>query len=271
MANTGSGAIVLAGGGKMGSALLTGWLKSGVKAAQVYVVEPEENAAQRLTALGVTVAAQASELPEAAETIMFAVKPQIMNDVVPDYRRLAGAETVFLSIAAGCKIALFESHLGAVPVVRAMPNTPAAIGLGMTVACANQETSDSQKARCQHLLEAVGEVAWAADEALMDPVTAVSGSGPAYVFLLIETLADAGVEAGLAPDLAMRLARATVRGAGELASHSEDAPDQLRVNVTSPGGTTAAALDILMSDDGLAPLMKRAVLAATERSKALAG
>ena len=176
MTNTGSGAIVLAGGGKMGSALLTGWLKSGVKAAQVYVVEPEENAAQRLTALGVTVAAQASELPEAAETIIFAVKPQIMNDVVPDYRRLAGAETVFLSIAAGCKIALFESHLGAVPVVRAMPNTPAAIGLGMTVACANQETSDSQKARCQHLLEAVGEVAWAADEALMDPVTAVSGT-----------------------------------------------------------------------------------------------
>jgi len=271
MANTRSGGLILAGGGKMGSVLLTGWLKSGVKAAEVHVVEPDGEAAGRLAALGVNVATEASELPQAAETVIFAVKPQIMNEVVPHYKRLASAETVFLSIAAGCKIALFESHLGAVPVVRAMPNTPAAIGLGMTVACANPKTSEGQKARCQGLLEAVGEVAWAAEESLMDPVTAVSGSGPAYVFLLIETLAAAGVEAGLAPDLAMRLARATVRGAGELASRSDDGPDQLRVNVTSPGGTTAAALDVLMGDDGLRPLMKRAVLAATERSKALAG
>ncbi len=271
MAVTQSGGIVLAGGGKMGSALLTGWLESGVDAAEVHVVEPEAGAAQRLAGLGVTVVATAVELPGTAETVIFAVKPQIMNAVVPDYKRLATDETVFLSIAAGCTIALFETHLGAVPVVRAMPNTPAAIGLGMTVACANARTSDGQKARCQQLLEAVGEVAWVSEEGLMDPVTAVSGSGPAYVFLLIETLAAAGVEAGLGADLAMRLARATVRGAGELASRSQDAPDQLRVNVTSPGGTTAAALDVLMAEDGLGRLMKRAVLAATDRSKALAG
>ena len=271
MAVTLSGGIVLAGGGKMGSALLTGWLESGVNASEIHVVEPESGAAKRLAALGVTVVAAAADLSGEAETVIFAVKPQIMNDVVPDYKRLASDETVFLSIAAGCRISLFETHLGAVPVVRAMPNTPAAIGLGMTVACANGQTNDRQKARCQNLLEAVGEVAWVTKEDLMDPVTAVSGSGPAYVFLLIETLAAAGVEAGLSADLAMRLARATVRGAGELASRSEDAPGQLRVNVTSPGGTTAAALDVLMAEDGLDGLMKRAVLAATARSKALAG
>ena len=271
MTATQSGGIVLAGGGKMGGALLTGWLKSGVHASNIHVVEPEASTAKSLVSLGVTVVAATAELPGAAETVVFAVKPQIMHDVVPDYKRLASAETVFLSIAAGCTIALFETHLGAVPVVRAMPNTPAAIGLGMTVACANAQTSNGQKARCQNLLKAVGEVAWVSEESLMDPVTAVSGSGPAYVFLLIETLAAAGVEAGLSADLAMRLARATVRGAGELASRSEDAPGQLRVNVTSPGGTTAAALDVLMAGDGLDRLMKRAVLAATARSKALAG
>lgn len=271
MANTRSGGIILAGGGKMGSALLTGWLKSGVKAAEVHVVEPDGEAAGRLAALGVNVATEASELPQAAETVIFAVKPQIMNEVVPHYKRLAGAETVFLSIAAGCKIALFESHLGAVPVVRAMPNTPAAIGLGMTVACANKYVSAAQKARCQSLLEAVGEVAWVSDEAHMDAVTAVSGSGPAYVFLLIEALAAAGADAGLAPDLAMRMAQTTVRGAGELAHRSEDSPRQLRINVTSPGGTTAAALEVLMAEDGLGRLMRRAVDAATRRSKALAG
>lgn len=266
-----SGAIVLAGGGKMGSALLAGWLESGIEAADIHVIEPDANAAKRLAALGVNVAPTAAGLPTGSKTVIFAVKPQIMNEVVPQYVSLASGDTPFLSIAAGCKISLFESHLGAVPVVRAMPNTPASIGLGMTVACANRQTSEAQRALCQRLLEAIGEVAWVEDEALMDAVTAVSGSGPAYVFLLIEKLAAAGVEAGLAPDLAMRLARATVRGAGELASRSDQAPDQLRVNVTSPGGTTAAALDVLMAEDGLGALMKRAVMAATERSKALAG
>ena len=265
------GGIVLAGGGKMGGALLSGWLDSGVPPGDVYVVEPEPDIAKRLAALGVNVGADTSGLPDKAAIVIFAVKPQMMDAVVPHYRSLAGADTVFLSIAAGCTIKQFESHLGAHPVVRSMPNTPAAIGLGMTVACANGHVSEAQKAQCQMLLEAVGEVAWVADEGQMDPVTAVSGSGPAYVFLLIESLAAAGVEAGLAPDLAMRLARATVRGAGELASRAQDAPSQLRVNVTSPGGTTAAALDVLMAEDGLGSLMRRAVAAATRRSKELAG
>jgi pyrroline-5-carboxylate reductase len=271
MADAHSGVIVLAGGGKMGGALLAGWLESGVKAADIHVVEPDAGAAGRLAGLGVNVAAAAAALPERAEIVIFAVTPQIRHDVVPQYSSLAAGDTPFLSIAAGCKISLFESHLGAVPVVRSMPNTPAAIGLGMTVAVANRQTSEAQRALCQRLLEAVGEVAWVEDEGLMDAVTAVSGSGPAYVFLLIEKLAAAGVEAGLPADLAMRLAGATVRGAGELASRSDEGPEQLRVNVTSPGGTTAAALDVLMAEDGLGALMTRAVLAATERSKALAG
>ena len=265
------GTIALAGGGKMGAAMLAGWLESGINPADVYVIEPDSKVAKRLAGFGVHVFAAPDALPARAETIIFAVKPQIMNDVVHHYRTLAGDETVFLSIAAGCKISLFERHLGNVPVVRAMPNTPAAVGVGMTVACANDLTGRGQKARCQQLLEAVGEVDWVADEALMDPVTAVSGSGPAYVFLLMEALAAAGEEAGLAPALALRLARATVRGAGELARCSEHGPDQLRINVTSPGGTTAAALEVLMADDGLACLMKRAVLAASERSRELAG
>ncbi len=255
----------------MGSALLAGWLESGAPADDIYVVEPDSNAGKRLAALGVNVGADTANLPKSAAIVIFAVKPQVMGAVVPHYASLAGADTVFLSIAAGCTIKLFESHLGARPVVRSMPNTPAAIGLGMTVACANGHVSEAQKAQCQMLLEAVGEVAWVSDEAEMDPITAVSGSGPAYVFLLIESLAAAGVEEGLAPDLAMRLARATVRGAGELASRSQDAPSQLRVNVTSPGGTTAAALDVLMAEEGLGHLLQRAVAAATRRSKELAG
>ncbi len=266
-----AGAIVLAGGGKMGGAMLAGWLENGIEPADVHVIEPEPAAAKRVAGFGVNILAAPDVLPAAAEIIIFAVKPQIMHEVVRHYRVLADDKTVFLSIAAGCKISLFERYLGNVAVVRAMPNTPAAIGLGMTVACANDVTDKGQKALCQQLLEAVGEVNWIADEALMDPVTAVSGSGPAYVFLLIEALAAAGEEAGLAPALALRLARETVRGAGELASRSEHAPDQLRVNVTSPGGTTAAALEVLMSEDGLVRLMKRAVLAASTRSKELAG
>lgn len=266
-----AGAIVLVGGGKMGSAMLAGWLKSGVDPTNIHVIEPLPEAAERLAGLGVHILVAPDELPSTAETVVFAVKPQVIKAVVPHYRGLADGETVFLSIAAGCTISLFEEHLGKVPVVRAMPNTPAAIGLGMTVACANSATDEGQKAHCQQLLEAVGEVDWVAEESLIDPVTAVSGSGPAYVFLLIEVLAAAGEEAGLSPALALRLARATVRGAGELASRSEDGPDQLRADVTSPGGTTASALEVLMAEDGLGPLMKRAVLAASARSKELAG
>jgi pyrroline-5-carboxylate reductase len=195
-----------------------------------------------------------------------------MEEIVPDYARFVRPGTVFLSIAAGRPIAFFEQHLGAdAVIVRSMPNTPAAVGRGITVLCGNAHVTDDQRAVCQTLLEAVGEVAWVEDEKLLDPVTAVSGSGPAYVFLLMETLAQAGVAAGLEPALAEKLARATVIGSGELAHLSSDPAAILRKNVTSPGGTTAAALDVLMADNGLQALMTRAVDAATRRSRELAG
>jgi pyrroline-5-carboxylate reductase len=195
-----------------------------------------------------------------------------MDGVMPHYARFAGPATVFLSVAAGKTLAVFETYLGSeAVVVRAMPNTPAAIGRGMIVGCPNERVSDGQKALCDSLMAAVGEVAWIDDEALMDAVTGVSGSGPAYVFLLIECLAQAGRAAGLPGDLADRLALVTVSGAGELARQSAESPTVLRENVTSPNGTTQAALEVLMAEDGLAPLMTKAVAAATQRSRELAG
>ncbi len=264
--------LLLAGCGKMGGALLQGWLATNA-AVRVVVVEPGT--------LGVGMGnervlhcAGADALPSrlVPHVVVFAVKPQVLGGVVPDYRRFVGPETVFLSIAAGKPIAWFEEKLApAAAVVRAMPNLPAAVGRGVTVACANQAVTEEQRNRCEMLLRGVGDVAWIEDEALIDPVTAVSGSGPAYVFLLIEALARAGVAAGLPEDLAMRLARATVSGAGELTYRSIEPAAQLRQNVTSPGGTTAAALNVLMADNGLQPLFDRAVKAATVRARELAG
>lgn len=264
--------LLLVGGGKMGAALLTGWLEGGLAVANVAVVEPDAANAAKLGAKGIIVAGDLSGLPGdfVPHIIVFAVKPQVMNAVAPLYKDLAAGGAVVLSIAAGVPIARFESHLGAVPVVRSMPNTPAAIGRGMTVACANKLVTDTQKAACGRLLEAVGEVAWIDDEAHMDAVTAVSGSGPAYVFLMIECLAAAGEAAGLERALATQLAGATVGGAGELALQASEDPAQLRINVTSPAGTTEAALKVLMADDGLAQLMSRAVEAAANRSRELA-
>lgn len=265
--------LLLVGCGKMGSALLAGWLDRGLPPTHVTVVEPNAELAQILSEThGVAVAADAADLPAEAkpDVVMLAVKPQVMAAVVPAYRRFSGA--VFLSIAAGRPLSSFESILGPdTAIVRAMPNTPAAVRRGITVCCPNGPVTAAQKTLCQDLLEAVGDVAWIADEALMDPVTAVSGSGPAYVFLLAEALADAGRKAGLPADLAKRLARATVAGAGELLHHSTEPAGQLRQNVTSPGGTTAAALDVLMADDGLQPLLDAAIAAATQRSRDLAG
>jgi len=278
-----TGPIVLIGCGKMGGALLEGWIggKAGEdQPAEIYVIEPHTPTAEALRAgpagkfPGLQVYEQADQIDESVspEVVVFAVKPQSLADTIGNYQRFAGPGTVFLSIAAGKQIAFFEDGLGeGGAIVRAMPNTPAAIGRGITVACANSNVAANQKQICQSLLEAVGEVAWVNDEDLMDPVTAVSGSGPAYVFLMIESLAAAGVEAGLDEDLAMRLARATVSGAGELARQAGQAPAQLRKNVTSPGGTTEAALGVLMAGDGLQPLMNRAVEAATVRSRELAG
>jgi pyrroline-5-carboxylate reductase len=204
------------------------------------------------------------------DAVVFAVKPQIADEVVPNYRRWAGSGTLFVSIVAGKTLTGLARQLGRAAIVRTMPNTPAAIGRGITVACASSLVTIGQRQLCDRLLAAIGESAWVEDEALIDAVTAVSGSGPAYVFLLIEALAEAGRAEGLPADLALRLARATVAGSGELARISTESPAQLRENVTSPGGTTRAALDVLMAADGLAPLIRRAVAAAAARSRELA-
>ena len=253
----------------MGGALLGGWLTRGIAASRVHVVEPA-GVAQKEVKTVKAVGDLPSELKP--DIVVFAVKPQALDEVAPAYRRFAEAGAVALSIAAGQTIAVFERHLGvAAAIVRTMPNTPAAVGRGITVACPNRHVTSAQRTLCQSLLEAVGEVAWVEDEALLDPVTAVSGSGPAYVFLLIAALAEAGIASGLPAELAQRLARATVIGSGELARQSPEDAAELRKNVTSPGGTTAAALEVLMGEGGLTDLMKRAVGAATRRSRELAG
>lgn len=266
--------LLLVGCGKMGGALLEGWLARGVEPANIVVVEPNAETAGPTAGYGVTVAPSGDDLPDDARpaVVVFAVKPQMMDGVVPAYARFAAGGTVFLSIAAGKTIGYFERHLGAgAAIVRAMPNTPAAVRRGMTVACANRPVTDAQRRLCDDLLGAVGEVAWIGDEALLDAVTALSGGGPAYVFLLAEGLAQAGVDAGLPADLAERLARVTVAGSGELLHRSPEPPAVLRRNVTSPGGTTAEALKVLMGPDGWQPLLSRAIAAAARRSRELAG
>jgi pyrroline-5-carboxylate reductase len=265
-------ALLLVGCGKMGGAMLAGWLDRGVT-DRVAVVEPMVASAAAFTNRpGVTVAADLASLGGfKSDVVVFATKPQGMDALVPAYRRFAGEGTLFISIAAGKTLGFFEQHLGAVAAIRAMPNTPAQIGRGITVACPNRHVDASQRTLAEALLAAVGEVGWVDDEALIDAVTAVSGSGPAYVFLLAECLAEAGKAAGLPADLATRLARATVSGAGELLHRSSESAATLRQNVTSPGGTTQAALTVLMADDGLRPLLIKAVAAAARRSRELAG
>ncbi|MFM2041645.1 MAG: pyrroline-5-carboxylate reductase [Pseudomonadota bacterium] len=262
--------VVLVGCGKMGGAMLAGWQAARV-ASRMVVVDPYATPASLPD--GVEVLATAADLPAdlRPQAVVLAVKPQMMDQALPDYRRFADM-AVFLSVAAGKPIAYFQRHLGeGAAVVRAMPNTPAAIGRGISVAVASAAADTCQKNLCHKLLEAAGEVAWTADEGQIDAVTAVSGSGPAYVFLMVEAMAKAGMAAGLPEDLALRLARATVAGSGELLHRSPEPADQLRRNVTSPNGTTQAALDVLMAEDGLEPLMRRAVLAAQHRSRELAG
>ena len=263
--------LFLVGCGKMGTALLSGWLEGGV-ARRFHVVEPAGLPA-RLAAC-----AEISWHPSAAtlaadlgpDAVVFAVKPQIIDEVLPHYRRWAQGETLFLSIVAGKTIAGFERHLGAAAIVRSMPNMAAAIGRAITVACANSRVSEAQRRLCDRLLAGIGESAWVEEEALLDAVTALSGSGPAYVFLLIEALARAGEKEGLSPDLALRLAKVTVAGAGELARLAQEPPAELRQSVTSRGGTTEAALAVLMGEGGLSDLLERAVAAAARRSRELA-
>ncbi len=274
MAEKIDGTLLLVGCGKMGSALLEGWLAEGVAAENVLVVEPALDPTRTAQVPGVTVVAAPDEIPSAfrPSVVIFAVKPQSMAEVVPHYLGFKAPGTFFLSIAAGTRIDYFESVLGSdAAIVRVMPNTPAAVGRGMSVLTANANTDAAQRGLAARLLAAAGATAWLDDEGLMDAVTAVSGSGPAYVFLLIECLAEAGVAVGLPAELAAELALQTVAGSGELARQAEEAPGQLRVNVTSPGGTTAAALEVLMAEDGLAPLMRRAVEAATRRGQELGG
>lgn len=267
------GPVVLAGAGKMGAALLQGWLNSGLLPSSVIIQEPQlfGDALELVRRHGIRAVATIEQLDRAPSVIIAAVKPQVMDHVFPPLAKRAGADTVVLSIAAGRSIASFEKYLAPnAAVVRAMPNTPAAIGRGITGAVANRHVSAEQKARCEQLLRAVGDVVWVDDEQLIDAVTAVSGSGPAYVFLLAECLAEAGRAAGLDAATAAKLARATVSGAGELLNQSASDPATLRQNVTSPGGTTAAALAVLMRDtDGLQRLMTEAVAAAKKRGREL--
>jgi pyrroline-5-carboxylate reductase len=264
-----AGTIVLAGAGKMGGALLTGWLAQGLDGCNVAVLEPhpsDEIAA--LTARGVRFNPPAQDLGTVA-ALVIAVKPQMFREAAAQLKAFVSPATLVVSIMAGINVsALTEACGGA--AVRAMPNTPAAIGRGITVAVAAADVSSAQRAIADALLRATGAVEWVTDERLIDAVTAVSGSGPAYVFLLAEELARAGVEAGLPEQLAIKLARATVAGSGELLHRSDLDAATLRKNVTSPGGTTAAALDVLMADDGLRPLLIRAVAAAKKRSEELA-
>ncbi len=268
------GRLLLVGCGKMGGALLAGWIDRGIDAASIKVIEPNQVSASTIRdQYGIEVFGGPDELPKgfSPAVTVFAVKPQDLDKVAPAYRGGAGADTVFLTIAAGRTLGSLAQGLGEdAAVVRAMPNLPAAVRRGITVLVANRYVTIEQRSRCQDLLDAVGEVAWVDDEGLLDAVTALSGSGPAYVFLMIECLAQAGVAAGLSAELAMELARATVIGAAELTRQSSEDAETLRQNVTSPGGTTAAALEVLIGPQGLGPLMTKAVAAATRRSRELA-
>jgi pyrroline-5-carboxylate reductase len=266
-----SGHLVLVGAGKMGSALLEGWLRFGLDPKHVAVLEPQPSPQiSTLESRGLRLNPPLRALTEVAAVVV-AVKPQTAAEAVPQLKPLIGASTVVVSIMAGRTLQFIAGALNApCALVRAMPNTPAAIGRGITVAVP-RDVNPAQRELAHRLLSATGTVEWTDDEALMDAVTAVSGSGPAYVFLLAEALAEAGVAAGLPPSLAEKLARETVAGSGELLHRSALDAAVLRQNVTSPGGTTAAALDVLMGKDGLAQLMRNAVAAATRRSRELAG
>lgn len=257
-----TGSLVLLGCGKMGSAMLAGWLAKGLRPDRVVVIDP---AAGHLPA-GVRV--NPTTLPEDVAVVVLAVKPQMMEAALPQV--VGCRKALFISIAAGKPIAWFAARLGpGARIIRSMPNTPAAVGKGVTAMVGGPGIGEADLALAADLLGAVGQVVTLSDEAQMDAVTALSGSGPAYVFHLIEAMAEAGTKAGLPADLAMILARQTVIGAGALAEGSTESAAQLRINVTSPGGTTAAALSVLMAE--LPALMTRTIAAAQHRSRELAG
>lgn len=267
-----SGTLLLVGAGKMGGAMLEGWLKSGVRPEQVVALDPAPptEILALLQKHGIRHNPVVATIKD-AEVVLVAVKPQIMEDVLPGVASLKASRPLIVSVAAGKTIASFARHFGTdAAIIRTIPNTPAAVGRGITAMAANENVSAGQIALARELLSAIGEVVTVDDEALIDAVTAVSGSGPAYVFYLTECLAKAGVAMGLPEDIAMQLARATVAGSGELMRVSGLPAETLRQNVTSPKGTTYAALQVLMAEDGLSPLMEKAVDAATRRSRELA-
>ena len=264
--------VLLVGCGNMGHAMLKGWIASD-RALAVHVVEPAEALRERAEGVGASAVGDAGDLPAELrpDLVFLAVKPQVMAEVVPAYRRFAGGAPCFVSIAAGTTIATLARLLpGPTPIIRCMPNTPAAIGAGMMVCCANERVRGTARDLAQALLATSGRVDWIEDEGLMDAVTAVSGSGPAYVFHFIECLTAAGVSLGLPEALAERMAVQTALGASRLAAEAGDAPGRLREQVTSPGGTTAAALSVLMGDERMQRLVAEAVTAARDRGAELA-
>jgi pyrroline-5-carboxylate reductase len=264
------GSVILVGAGNMGGALLSGWLKNGVPGKNVTVLDPSPSELMRKT-IADAGARHFTALPEglSADILFLAVKPQAMDTVLPSVKAAVGEKTVAVSVAAGKTLSYLASHLGEIGMVRAMPNTPAMVGRGVTGAFANPKVSTAQRDAVQALLAVSGPVEWVATEADIDAVTAVSGSGPAYVFYLVECMAEAGRKLGLPADLAMRLARETVAGAGEMLHQSSEDASKLRQNVTSPGGTTAAALAVLMADEGMQPLFDAAIAAAHKRAEEL--
>jgi pyrroline-5-carboxylate reductase len=264
-----AGTLVLVGAGKMGAAMLDGWLARGLNRKKIVVIEPQPGKALKALARR-GLALNPKGKTGAASAIVIAVKPQIAPDAVPPLQHYVGKGTLVLSIMAGRTIDFLQKSLPGAAVVRAMPNTPAAIGRGITVACPNAKVSARQRKLAGYLLAAIGKVEWTADENLMNAVTAVSGSGPAYVFLLAEAMTKAGIAAGLPTGLAARLARETVSGSGELLHRSPLDAATLRQNVTSPGGTTAAALEVLMGPGGFDALLTKAIAAAARRGRELA-
>ncbi|MBD1547206.1 pyrroline-5-carboxylate reductase [Roseibium aggregatum] len=264
--------FLLVGAGKMGGAMLSGWMAEGLDPSAIVVSDPKPGAEIRdiLNTHGIR---HVTEVPAdlAPSIVLIAVKPQMMDVVLPAIAPAIRPDTLILSVAAGTPISRFQTAFGPVPVARAMPNTPAMVARGITAVFPNEGVTEAQKDTVGTLLSAVGKVVWLDNEDQIDMVTGVSGSGPAYVFWLAECLAEAGKAAGLPEALARELAEATVSGAGELMHQSPETPTVLRQNVTSPNGTTAAALEVLMAEDGLKPLMTKAVAAAVKRARELAG
>lgn len=262
--------VVLVGAGNMGGAMLKGWTSNGMKPENITVIDP--GISERFKSTFLKSRIWHSETPTGIsppDVLVLAIKPQMMAQVLPTLGGLIKENTVVVSVAAGTKLSTLTDALGEVAAIRVMPNTPALVLRGMSVGCANVMTSEAQRDQVNSLMSAIGMIEWVEDEKLIDAVTAVSGSGPAYVFHLAECMAQAGVKVGLPEELAMTLAVQTVSGAGELLRMSDDTPEVLRKNVTSPNGTTAAALDVLMGERGMSELFDKAIMAAKKRSEAL--